>query len=94
MNHLWRYWRDIDAAWIAAARLAEARNARGFPIFDITDVETGESASKRPRPWSEIEDRVFDSKADAEEASRICIWCGDVQPTVEALEEHEAACEP
>ena len=71
-------------------RLAEARSAQGFPIFDITDVETGESARRRwpKRTWEHIEAGV----EDPDEWKHTCYFCGEVLPDEEALQAHEDDC--
>lgn len=69
--------------------LAEARDAKGFPIWDITDVETGESARRFPRrTWEHIEDDVV--PGDPDEWRRTCYFCGKVCESEEAMENHEA----
>jgi hypothetical protein len=73
---------------LAQARAVQGLNDHG-QNWDIIDVETGESA-RTIKPWAEIEKRL--SKADEDEASRICIYCGSVRPSVEELAEHEETC--
>ena len=56
-----------------------------FPAYDITDVETGESARRRRawpnRTWEDIEAEVGDPDA----WKHICYFCGAVLPDEEAL---------
>jgi D-hexose-6-phosphate mutarotase len=45
--------------------------------------------------WEEKEKEALSVKeqAEEEERARVCIWCGHLCESLEALEEHEAACE-
>jgi hypothetical protein len=49
---------------------------------------------RKVRTWEQIEAEVEAEKEaqQAEEASRTCIWCGAVLPTLEELEDHEDEC--
>ena len=43
-------------------------------------------------PVDPVEDWCRDE--DAEQATRICIWCGKICESIEALDLHEEECEP
>ena len=92
----WRERRDKEteaARFLSRENLARARAVQGLNDYgqnwDITEVETGQSA-RTYAPWSEIEKRL--DVADEDEAARICIWCGAVCESIEALDEHEVGC--
>jgi hypothetical protein len=55
---------------------------------DITEVSDEAEEIDSPLPWATFRD------AEADEVERICIWCGKVCDSVEALDAHEADCEP
>ena len=70
------------------------------PAWDILDVEAGTSArSGSPRPWDEVR-QALGLQPQAEEVEpvpevdRICIWCGKVCESLEALDLHEDDCAP
>jgi hypothetical protein len=64
----------------------------------ITRSVSDEGAVQYSNPRFEQEvDAVEDfmnAEDEIEEASRICIWCGKVCETIEALDLHEEECEP
>jgi hypothetical protein len=88
------------------ASLAEERDkvildAQGKPF--LIETEDGLPANtaanmleeiRKIRTWEQIEAeaKAEEEAKQAEEASRICIWCGKVCESVEALEVHEDEC--
>ena len=72
--------------------LAKARSQKSvFPIWDISDVETGQPANRRfpNRTWEHIEADVV--PGDPDEWQRTCYFCGKLCESEEAMEAHEAA---
>lgn len=71
--------------------LAKARTQKSaFPIWDISDVETGQPANRRfpKRTWEHIEADVV--PGDPDEWQRTCYFCGKLCESEEAMEAHEA----
>ena len=71
--------------------LGAARSGRtAFPIWDISDVETGQPANRRfpNRTWEHIEADVV--PGDPDEWQRTCYFCGKLCESEEAMEAHEA----
>lgn len=71
------------------SNLAAAKKVQGLDNWDITDVETGESARTRHRGWHVFEE----SETVKVEAWKVtCYFCGQVCESEEALQEHEDVC--
>lgn len=86
-----RWYVEKRALALDLINLAEARSQKSaFPIFDITDVETGKSAQRRwpERTWEHIE-RGDPTDEGWEHA---CYFCGEMLPDDEALQAHEDDC--
>lgn len=60
----------------------------------IFDFEDGEAATRRLRPWAEIEEAAEITAALVEklEAEHFCIGCGAEFRDLDELEEHEEVC--
>jgi hypothetical protein len=74
---------------------AAAKRRQGLFNWDITDVETGESARLWPkRTWEDIAGPDPEDIAEAEEEAKVtCYFCGLVCESIEDRDAHEEVCE-